>query len=97
MKVLGVVGGLFVLAVLTGGLSIVDVAGGIIGGTIGLVAGLFGMLIGLGAGLFGAMIGIAAGLFGAVVAVAVVFVTVVLPFLLIAAICLGVAKLLALA
>ena len=94
MKTLGVVGGMLVLVVLMGGgVPILGIAGSL----VGLMGGLFGLAVGLVAGLFGGFVGIAAGLFGAAVGLAAVFVTVVLPILIVAALAIGVVKLFAVA
>ena len=73
--------------------GMIGLAGGLFGLVVGLGAGLFGLAIGLAGGLFGVVVGILGGLFGIAVAVAVL----AIPLLIVAAIAIGVVKLVALA
>ena len=72
---------------------IFGLAGGIFGLVFGLAGGLFGLAVGLVAGLFGAAVGIAGAIFGIGIAVF----TLAIPLLILAALALGVMKLVALA
>ena len=68
-------------------------AGGLFGLVVGLAGGMFGLAVGLIAGLFGAVVGLLGGLFGLAVAAFVLAV----PLLIVAALALGLLKLVALA
>jgi hypothetical protein len=72
--------------------GVLGLAGGLFGLVIGLMGGLFGLAVGLVAGVFGAVVGVLGALFGLGVAVVVL----ALPLLIVAALAVGVAKLVAL-
>lgn len=73
--------------------GMIGLAGGLFGLAVGIAGGLFGLAVGLAAGFFGLVVGILGALFGLAVACAVLAV----PFLIVAAVAVGVVKLVALA
>jgi hypothetical protein len=71
----------------------IGLAGGVFGLVVGLAGGLFGLAVGLIAGLFGAAVGIAGAIFG----IGVALFTLAIPLVIVAALVIGVVKLVALA
>lgn len=72
---------------------IFGLAGGLFGLVVGLAGGFFGLVVGLVAGLFGAAVGIAGAIFG----IGVALFTLAIPLLIVAALAIGLVKLVALA
>ena len=72
---------------------VLGLGGGVFGLVVGLAGGLFGLAVGLVAGVFGAAVGIAGAVFG----IGVALFMLAIPLLIVAALAVGVIKLVALA